>query len=163
MSTAQTSEPMCILSLRASRIWGLKWRFQVSLTTQLYHMIFFWKLSFWKRAWDVFLKTDTWKGRWYLYKWSPTKMALALQSHVTLPWSLLCREKCTKTLLMAFWTLLLTRANLRESSSFCWILLLQLICVWCLLLNWTADTPTTKNGIASKNYYEMGPPPHFSY
>lgn len=45
----------------------LKWRFLVSLTTQLCHVIFFWKLSC-ERSCDALMKAETWEGAWFLEK-----------------------------------------------------------------------------------------------
>ena len=49
-----------------------------------------------------------------------------------------------------FWSLKLTQVNLAESCSFCWIWPPLLICVWHLLLNWTASILIMKSGITQK-------------
>lgn len=58
----------------------LKWKFLVSLTTYLCHMMFFWKL-FCGKACDDLLKTDTWGGVCFHRQWKDT---LALQCFASL-------------------------------------------------------------------------------
>jgi hypothetical protein len=52
-----------------------------------------------------------------------------------------------------FWLLLLTDTDFAEPCCFCWIILLLLIHVGCLLLNWTAGILKTKSGITPRNYF----------
>lgn len=44
----------------------------------------------------------------------------------------------------------MTHVNLVEACSFCWILPLLLICIWCLLLEYTGGILITNSGIDPK-------------
>ena len=141
--------------------WKVKWKFLVSLETQWCHVIFFFlEAVLWE---DVLLKQTLGRacGVWKEYTRNPINSERTLlrcdtvQHFAGLRWpcnasraSLLCwsslhREKRTKELLVLFWLILavsdtLTCASLVGPCSFCWIELQLWICVWRLLLDWTA-------------------------
>lgn len=85
--------------------WLVKWKFLVSLETQLCHVTFFWKLEqMLERVHDV----------WKEHKWSPTnseRISLhwyTVQCFADLCWFSLRRQKCTKELLKVFQLILAT-------------------------------------------------------
>ena len=137
---------------------GLKWKFLVSLETQLCHVMFLWKLS----CETIFC--------WSKYPWGGCMMFE--KSINGTPQTVKGRScigtRCSALLVFAglhfvegntprnfswysgwFWPLL-THAKLAEPSSFCWMESLLLICVWCLWLDWTTGIQTMKTGIAPK-------------
>ena len=143
----------------------MKWKFLVSLTTQLCHVMF--SGSYLVRGHMMFGKNinripQEVRGCFCIAM--PCKCSFFTGLHWSyFFWCLLIfvglhfiERNAPKNFLWYsswFWPLLLSYVDSVEPCCFCWIKPAILICVWCLLLNWTVGILTMKSKITPKNYF----------